>query len=92
MLILQGATEVLKPGESASEIRRVLLHPDTVRRMVEPDFNVERPDGCNDTLILYATTEQTNYEPLTQGAIELSPYLSTRAVEKPDVCISKQFS
>ncbi|XP_068735187.1 uncharacterized protein [Montipora capricornis] len=79
----KGATEVLKPGESATEIRRILLHPDTVRRMVEPDFNVERPDGCNDALILYATTEQTVYEPLTQGAVELSPHLSTRGINSP---------
>lgn len=73
------------------EIRRILLHPDTVRRMVEPDFNVKRPDGCNDALILYATTEQTDYEPLLQGAIELSPFLSTRGLDTPDVCINKQF-
>ncbi|XP_078353455.1 uncharacterized protein LOC144638138 [Oculina patagonica] len=79
-----GVTEVLKPGESAVEIRRILLHPDTVRRMVEPDFKVERPDGCNDTLMLYATTEQTDYEPLFQTAIELSPHLSTRGIFTPD--------
>lgn len=92
LLIPQGATEVLKPGESATEIRRMLLHPDTVRRMVEPDFNVERPEGCNDALMLYATTEQTDYEPLTQGAIDLSPHLSTRGLNTPRVCINKQFS
>ena len=60
--------------------------------MVEPDFDVERPDGCNDALILYATTEQANYEPLTQAPIELSPKLSTRGLSTPGVCISKQFS
>ena len=88
---LQGVTEVLKPGESATEIKRVLLHPDTSRRMVEPDFNVKRPDGCNDSLILYVTTEQTDYEPLTQGPIDLSPHLSTRTLDSTDVCINKQF-
>ena len=88
----QGATEVLKPGESATDIRRILLHPDTARRMVEPDFNVEGPDGCNDALILYATTEQTDYEPLTQGAVDLSPHLSTRGLNNTQVCINKQFS
>ena len=90
-VFLQGVTEVLKPGESATEIKRVLLHPDTSRRMVEPDFNVKRPDGCNDSLILYVTTEQTDYEPLTQGPIDLSPHLSTRTLDSTDVCINKQF-
>ena len=85
---MQGVTEVLKPGESATEIKRVLLHPDTSRRMVEPDFNVKRPDGCNDSLILYVTTEQTDYEPLTQGPIDLSPHLSTRTLDSTDVCIN----
>lgn len=72
------------------EIRRILLHPDTVRRMVEPDFEVKRPDGCNDALMLYATTEQTDYEPLFQTAIELSPHLSTRGIFTPDVCTIKK--
>ena len=53
--------------------------------MVEPDFDKPRPDSCYDVLILYATTEQTDYEPLTQTAIELSPYLSTRGPNVPDV-------
>lgn len=72
------------------EIRRILLHPDTVRRMVEPDFNVPRPDECNDSIILYATTEQTDYEPLFQTAIELSPHLSTRGIFQLDVCSFKR--
>ena len=73
------------------EIKRILLYPDTVRRMVEPDFKKRRPDGCNDSIMLYATTEQTDYEPLRQTAIELSPHLSTRGIFHPDVCIIKRF-
>lgn len=60
--------------------------------MEQPDVDAERPDGCNDALILYATTEQANYEPLTQAAIELSPNLSTRGLSTPGVCINYQFS
>ena len=66
-------------------IKRVLLEPDTVRRMVEPDFDKERPKCCKDVMILYATTEPADYEPLTQTAIELSPKLSTRGPNQPDV-------
>ena len=68
-------------------IKRVLLEPDTVRRMVEPDFDKEKPKSCKDVMILYATTEPTDYEPLTQTAIELSPKLSTRGPNQPDVRI-----
>ena len=68
-------------------IKRVLLEPDTVRRMVEPDFDKPRPESCNEVLILYATSEQTNYGPLTQTAIELSPHLSTRERNRPVVRI-----
>lgn len=56
--------------------------------MEQPDVDAEKPDGCNDALILYATTEQANYEPLTQAAIELSPNLSTRGLSTPGVCIN----
>ena len=55
--------------------------------MVEPDFDKPKPEGCNDVLILYATSEKTNYEPLTQTEIELSPKLSTRGPNDPDVRI-----
>ena len=55
--------------------------------MVEPEFDLERPPHCTDTLVLYATSEQTDYEPLTQTAIELSPKLSTRGPNNPDVRI-----
>lgn len=80
----KGQTEVLRPKESARTIKRVLLEPDTVRRMVEPDFDKEKPKQCKDVLILYATTEESDYEPLTQTAIELSYRLSTRSPNPPD--------
>ena len=75
----------MEPTESITTIKRVLLEPDTARRMLEPDFDKERPICCKDVMILYATTEPTDYEPLTQTAIELSPKLSTRGPNKPDV-------
>lgn len=78
---------MLRPKESARTIKRVLLEPDTVRRMVEPDFDKEKPKQCKDVLILYATTEESDYEPLTQTAIELSYRLSTRSPNPPDVSI-----
>lgn len=80
----KGHTEVLKPFESTTTIKRILLEPDTVRRMIEPDFMKKKPSACSDVLILYATTAQTDYEPLTQTAIELSPKLSTRGPNPPD--------
>lgn len=66
-------------------IKRVLLEPETVRRMAEPDFDKPRPEYCDDVLILYATSEPTDFSPLIQSAIELSPQLSTRGPNPPDV-------
>lgn len=80
----RGVSGVLRPGESVSEIRRVYLEPETVRLMVEPNVELTRPDGCNDVIMLYATTAETDYEPLFQTQIELSPYLSTRGIDTPD--------
>lgn len=66
-------------------IKRVLLEPETARRMAEPDFDKPRPEYCDDVLILYATSEATDFSPLIQTAIELSPKLSTRGPNPPDV-------
>lgn len=79
---------MLRPGESVSEIRRVFLQPETVRLMEEPNVELTRPDGCNDIIMLYATTAEADYLPLFQTSIELSPYLSTRGIDTPDVCIT----
>nr|XP_058943153.1 uncharacterized protein LOC131771391 isoform X2 [Pocillopora verrucosa] len=80
----KGLTSVLRPGESVTEIRRVFLQPETVRLMEEPNVELTRPDGCNDIIMLYATTAEADYLPLFQTSIELSPYLSTRGIDTPD--------
>ncbi|CAH3116413.1 unnamed protein product [Pocillopora meandrina] len=80
----KGLTSVLRPGESVSEIRRVFLQPETFRLMEEPNDELRRPDGCNDIIMLYATTAEADYLPLFQTSIELSPYLSTRGIDTPD--------
>lgn len=79
-----GQTEVLREGESMKTIKRVLLEPETARRMAEPDFDKPRPEYCDDVLILYATSEPSDFSPLIQTAIELSPKLSTRGPNPPD--------
>ena len=79
---------MLNPGDSVSEIRRVFIQPETVRLMGEPNVELTRPDGCNDIIILYATNAEVDYQPLFQTPLELSPYLSTRGIDTPDVCIT----